>query len=180
MAPVPKNTIEHFTHPGHKLVALNAATELTFLCDGCKTIGRGARFRCNACHFELHEFCGRCPAALSSFMHPLSLVVRKAQGARQNERTCDVCGDGVERLFFRCKDCEFDVHPLCNRLPQSLRHALHPLQPSTCSWCAVCRGACTTWRYSCGFCNVDIHLDCILALPPPPLPTAVPFPYGGG
>ncbi|KAA8518950.1 hypothetical protein F0562_016276 [Nyssa sinensis] len=82
-----------------------------------------------------------------------------------------------------CKDCEFDVHPLCTQLPQHLRHVLHPVHPltlqtSSSSWCAVCRGACPSWRYRCGVCGFDIHLECVLTpcvpptqrTPPPPPP----------
>ncbi|KAJ0088002.1 hypothetical protein Patl1_31792 [Pistacia atlantica] len=36
-----------------------------------------------------------------------------AKSTRQIDRICDVCRDGVEGLFYRCKECEFDVHPLC-------------------------------------------------------------------
>lgn len=204
MVPCPKinsTTMEHFTHPAHPLLEHNAATE--YICDGCKTLGTGTRFRCNMCDFDLHEYCGKCPTSLSSFMHPLhylSLVVLKPQGMRTNDRICNVCGDSIEGLFYRCKDCEFDVHPLCTQLPQYLCHALHPshyltLQaPKTASWCVVCRGICNSWRYKCGDCGrFDIHLECVLVschattqqvpifpqlAPPPPLHRPPPF-YGG-
>ncbi|KAA8516380.1 hypothetical protein F0562_016673 [Nyssa sinensis] len=89
------------------------------------------------------------------------------QGTRQNERFCDVCGEFVEGLFYRCKDCEFDVHPLCTQLPQHLRHALHTIHPlmlhtSSSSPCAVCGGTCNFWRYRCGICSFDIHVECVL------------------
>lgn len=102
MAPVPQtNTISHFTHPGHRLSPVNVAEE--YRCDGCKTNGAGARFRCGPCDFDLHEYCATCPSTLSSFMHPhpLNLVQRKSQSTRRIERVCDVCGDGVEALFYR-------------------------------------------------------------------------------
>ncbi|KAK1563009.1 hypothetical protein Q3G72_020736 [Acer saccharum] len=171
MAPLTKKkTIVHFTHPGHQLSEVFENQE--YLCDGCKTHGIGTRYRCNACDFDLHEHCGTCPMTLSTFLHPqhqLQLVVRKPQGTRQIERICDVCGDHVEGLFYRCKLCEFDVHPLCTQLPQDVGHVLHPQHPLRLQQapsgylCMVCQSECTGWRYRCAVCNcIDIHVGCVL------------------
>ncbi|KAF8050188.1 hypothetical protein N665_2031s0006 [Sinapis alba] len=96
-----------------------------------------------------------CPLTLPTFIHPkheLRLVVRKQQSTRQKERACDICNESVEGLFYRCKLCEFDVHPLCTQLPQNVRHVLHPahhfefrLGDSSSCW-------------------FDIHRECILAV----------------
>ncbi|XP_057505230.1 protein VACUOLELESS GAMETOPHYTES-like [Actinidia eriantha] len=185
MAPVGKKAIQHFSHPGHILSELKAET--LFLCDGCKTPGQGTRYRCDPCDFDLHDYCGTCPRSLSSFMHPhpLNLVLRKAKATRQNERVCDVCRDPVEGLFYRCSDCEFDAHPLCTQLPQYIRHALHQVHPLrlqattvAASQCAVCRVACSSWRYRCGACGFDIHIECVLAPCDPPKQRQAPPPWG--
>ncbi|KAL0375253.1 UNVERIFIED_CONTAM: hypothetical protein Sradi_3441000 [Sesamum radiatum] len=168
MAPLPKNPILHFTHPAHPLTPFDSQQD--YLCNGCKTPGNGKRYRCQRCDFDLHDYCGTCPRLLSSFMHKnhsLSLVTRKP-GARQVHRICDVCRDTVEGLFYRCKECEFDVHPLCTQLPEKLQHALHKTHPLILQssmvpgFCAVCRGSCSSWRYRCGVCKFDIHLECVL------------------
>ncbi|KAL7248397.1 hypothetical protein ACSBR2_003173 [Camellia fascicularis] len=180
MDPMPKQTIEHFTHPGHQLEQVYAKTEYT--CAGCKTLGQGSRYQCSSksCYYVLHDYCGTCPPSLSSFMHPqhpLTLVVRNPQQSiRQNDRYCDVCREPVEGLFYRCKDCDFDfdVHPLCTQLPPQLRHALdqsHPLifeAPVLPSPCSVCGAECSSWRYRCGVCGLDIHLECLLKPCVPP------------
>ena len=168
--PSNQKTIEHFTHPGHKLFQFN--NDNWYLCKGCKTAGDGTRFRCHDCDFDLHEYCGTCPMTLSSFMHPqhqLNLVNRMPQATRQNVRFCAVCGHSVEGLFYRCKlQCEFDVHPVCAQLPQQARHVLDPEHPLTLtlqplsSTCVVCRNECTSGRYRCGICGVDIHIQCLL------------------
>lgn len=207
MAPVPgntANTIEHFTHPGHPLAEYNDAQE-GYLCDGCKTPGIGKRYRCHSCNFDLHEYCGSCPPNLSiGFMHPhpLSLVVRKAQSTRQNNRICNVCRESVEGLFYRCKDCDFDLHPICTQLPESLTHVLHrvhPLKleaPPSSNQCAFCGGVCNSrsWRYRCALCGFDMHLQCLLKSceqssqgqgtttqrgrpPPPPPPHSHSYPF---
>lgn len=173
MAPLPKS-IDHFTHPGHPLSPVDGGKQ-DYQCDGCKTTGTGKRFRCQkGCDFDLHDYCATCPRTLSSFMHQnhaLTLVMRKAaptHGARQVNRICDVCQDPVEGLFYRCKECEFDVHPLCTQLPEKLHHAMHKVHPLTlqsspvAGHCAVCRGSCGGWRYRCGMCSFDIHLECVL------------------
>ncbi|KAG8376948.1 hypothetical protein BUALT_Bualt09G0117100 [Buddleja alternifolia] len=162
MASLPANSIYHFTHPGHPLKPFDLQK---FSCNGCKTIGTGKRYRCDLCNFDLHEYCATCPHTLSTFMHTKHALTL----TRQMDRVCDVCADPVEGLFYRCKKCEFNVHPLCTQLPQNLRHALHTIHPlnlqssSVSSFCAVCRGLCKNWRYRCGTCNnFDIHLECVL------------------
>ncbi|KZV25126.1 hypothetical protein F511_42982 [Dorcoceras hygrometricum] len=178
MAPVTKKSIieDHFTHPGHTLTPIDSDQE--YLCDGCKTMGSGKRYRCVVgCDFDLHEYCRTCPRKLSNFMHQheLRLVMRKAESQRQVDRVCNVCLDPVEGLFYRCKGCEFDVHPLCTQLPQQLHHALHKVHFLTLKsskspgFCAVCKAACSGWRYRCGACNFDIHLECVL-VPTVPCP----------
>ncbi|PIN12978.1 hypothetical protein CDL12_14400 [Handroanthus impetiginosus] len=170
MASLPKTSIDHCIHPGHPLTAVDGGDQ-EYICDGCKTLGIGKRYRCHGCDFDLHEYCGTCPRTLSSFMHQdhtLTLVMRKPQATRQVVRICDVCSDPVEGLFYRCKDCEFDVHPLCTQLPEKLQHALHKIHPLTLesskitSFCAVCKELCNEWRYRCGICGFDIHLACVL------------------
>ncbi|XP_061336770.1 protein VACUOLELESS GAMETOPHYTES-like [Gastrolobium bilobum] len=174
MAPVRKNMIQHFTHPSHPLTYIARNTQ--FLCDGCKILGNGNRYRCSTCDFDLHEYCGTCPTYLSSFMHPihqLTLAVRRPQGARHNERVCDVCGTHVNGLFYRCNLCDFDVHPLCTQMPQYTCHPLHPNhvlrlqpQPGTLSSgrCMVCNTTCNFWGYRCVVCEYfGIHLQCVSA-----------------
>ncbi|KAK6943605.1 DC1 [Dillenia turbinata] len=185
MAPVPKTkTITHFSHPDHQLTEINAQTK--FLCHGCKTLGISKRYQCQYCNYVLHDYCATCPPTLSTLMHPvpnhpLKLVTRKPKHLCQNDRICDLCSSQIEGLFYHCKVCQFDLHPLCTQLPQNLRHALHPqhfltLQPLLSAsapahaFCAVCQGACARWRYRCETCNFDIHIDCVVAPPPPPSP----------
>ncbi|KAH6806242.1 hypothetical protein C2S51_031073 [Perilla frutescens var. frutescens] len=169
MAPLPKNSIDHFTH-AHPLVVADIDRE--FSCDGCKTLGIGKRYRCNGCDFDLHDYCGTCPRTLSAASmhhHALTLVMRKADAkTRQVDRICDVCRDPVDGLFYRCRECEFDVHPLCTQLPEKLNHALHNTHPlilqssPAAGFCTVCRRSCGGWRYRCGICCFDIHLECVM------------------
>ncbi|XWS55622.1 hypothetical protein CRYUN_Cryun09bG0016600 [Craigia yunnanensis] len=167
MASSSNKTIQHFTHC-HSLTKLSANTE--FLCDGCRILGNGTRYRCEPCDFDLHYHCGTCPMELSSFMHEhgLKLVLHKLQDTRQNDRFCDLCGDTVEGLFYRCNLCDFDVHPPCTQLPQYVRHVMHKdhplrLQGSVPGRCMVCKDTCASWHYGCGICCFDLHLECVLS-----------------
>ncbi|XWS55621.1 hypothetical protein CRYUN_Cryun09bG0016500 [Craigia yunnanensis] len=197
MASSSNTTIQHFTHC-HPLTKLSANKE--FLCHGCGILGDGTRYRCEPCDFDLHDHCGTCPMELSSFMHEhgLKLVLHKLQDTRQNDRVCDLCGDTVERLVYRCNLCEFVVHPLCTQLPQYVRHVMHKdhplrLQGSVPGRCMVCKDTCESWHYRCGICCFDLHLECVLSpceeatttstprslTTPAPPPSASPF-FGYG
>ncbi|ESQ52425.1 hypothetical protein EUTSA_v10017725mg [Eutrema salsugineum] len=162
--------VQHFTH-NHPLMETNIARD--FICDGCETYGSDKTYRCETCDYDLHEYCATCPFTLQNFTHPqheLSLF-RQKQSTRQNERVCDICNESVEGLFYRCKLCEFDVHPLCTQLPQHVRHVLHPahhleFRLGGASTCMVCHGSCQSWRFRCELCKFDIHTECILAESP--------------
>lgn len=201
MAPIPKTTKFHFTHPNHPLL-FHSDDHHDYICDGCKTSGSGCRFRCHSCNFDLHEYCANCPEKLISssiHRHHLTLVLRKPNGARLIDRICDICRDPVEGLFYRCKDCDFDAHPLCTQLPKDVCHVIdskHPLklQKLRSGGCAVCKKDCSSlWVYGCEICRVNIHLDCLLEpydSPPSEQPSGggrgtstsrgIPPPWAGG
>ncbi|MBA0666412.1 hypothetical protein Goklo_002824 [Gossypium klotzschianum] len=42
---------------------------------------------------------------------------------------CDLCGNLVEGLFYRCKLCKFNAHTLCTQLPEYVRHVMHTDNP---------------------------------------------------
>ncbi|XVF76689.1 hypothetical protein PTKIN_Ptkin13bG0286900 [Pterospermum kingtungense] len=162
MAPLSKKTIQHFTHR-HPLTEFSANIE--FICDGCNTPGHGTWYRCEHCDFDLHEYCGTCPMELSSFIHQHGL---KLVHSKQRKRYCDLCGDPVKGLFYRCNLCDFDVHPPCTQLPQYVWHVMHKdhplgLQGSMPGRCMVCKDTCTSWHYRCGICRFDLHPECVLA-----------------
>ncbi|KAL4188648.1 hypothetical protein AMTRI_Chr08g161430 [Amborella trichopoda] len=189
MAPL-KKSILHLSHPSHYVHEVYMASE--FLCNGCKTLGFGTRYRCGSCDFDLHPHCTTCPRTLPpSYIHPnhsMELVMRKAAGIRQNHRQCDVCGDQVLGLFYRCALCDFDSHPICSKLPCNVQHNGHPhvlkLLPKpvvngyaqNSSFCFVCGGVCSLWCYQCLPCGANLHLTCVLTpvgddsqvFPPPP------------
>ncbi|CAL9235940.1 unnamed protein product, partial [Arabidopsis halleri] len=81
---------------------------------GCNTVGYGKTYCCVNCDYHLHEYCATCPTTLLSFMHPQHELGLVFEGP---ERLCNICWV-FEGLYYRFIACDFDVHPLCTRLPQ--------------------------------------------------------------
>ncbi|RDX60782.1 hypothetical protein CR513_61050, partial [Mucuna pruriens] len=168
MLTVRDTTVRHFTHPSHPLQYVTWNTQ--FRCDGCKLLGYGNRYRCDTCDFDLHEYCCTCPTSLTSFLHPTHQLTREVmnpQGQRDMEHKCNVCRMFVNGLFYRCRECDFDVHPLCAQLPQHTRHPQHAhhvlrLQagPSVAS-CVVCAEPLSNaLGYRCETSDLGFHLKC--------------------
>ncbi|EYU35257.1 hypothetical protein MIMGU_mgv1a024781mg, partial [Erythranthe guttata] len=154
--------IRHRTHPEHLLKPFYIPNE--FLCDGCDQLGSGPTYSCEACNFDLHEICATCPSTIQSGFHPkhpLTLVNKPVAN-----RVCDLCGDFVCGLFYTCRTCAFDVHPLCTQLPVQVKLPMHrhrlTLKPGRIAPCDLCDEVCASWRYTCRTCDVDIHLECAL------------------
>lgn len=163
-----QHVVQHFTH-NHPLTKVDGYGEFT--CGGCKTYGFGKTYRCAWCDYNLHDQCATCPATLLSFMHPqhkLRLVFRGPEHTHQNNRRmCDICDESVEGLYYHCEPCSFDVHPLCTKLPQHVRHVPHPDHLLELNYwgasntCMVCNNAIRSWRYKCGPCGLDVHMECV-------------------
>ncbi|CAA7052229.1 unnamed protein product [Microthlaspi erraticum] len=163
-----QHVVQHFTH-NHPLTKVDGYGEFT--CGACKTYGFGKTYRCAWCDYNLHDQCATCPSTLLSFMHPqhkLRLVFRRPEHTHQNNRRmCDICDEPTEGLYYHCEPCGFDVHPICTKLPQHVSHVHHSAHPLELShWgasntCMVCHGAIRSWRYKCGPCRLDVHMECV-------------------
>ncbi|KAH6769185.1 hypothetical protein C2S51_014521 [Perilla frutescens var. frutescens] len=191
----PTTILQHLTHPTHPLHLLYIPKE--FLCTGCDALGFGARYRCEICDFDLHEICATCPATAAAPLHPKHPLLLVNEAA--SHRACHICGDLVRGLFYTCRACNFDVHPLCTQLPLQVQLPLHPhhllkLQPAAPAPCALCFKSCTSWRYRCDVCRLDLHVECALGAgsddvivqnmaavsPPPSQKVGFPAGCGGG
>ncbi|VVB02548.1 unnamed protein product [Arabis nemorensis] len=159
--------IQHFTHV-HPLTKVDGYGEFT--CNGCNTYGFGETYRCVSCDYDLHDHCATCPPTLLSFMHPqhqLRLVFRRPDQGLQIRRMCDICDESVEGLYYHCEPCDFDIHPLCTRLPQHVTYVPHPAHhlelshSGASNTCEVCLRTIQSWRYKCGQCRLDVHMECV-------------------
>ncbi|CAH8350805.1 unnamed protein product [Eruca vesicaria subsp. sativa] len=110
-----RNTINHFTH-NHPLTEVNVVC--TYRCNGCKLYGEGKTYRCNECDYDLHEYCATCLPTLRNTWHApdheLNLI---SSPAHMSERVCYVCQVFIQGMFYKCKHCSFESHPLCTHGP---------------------------------------------------------------
>ncbi|KAI3887587.1 hypothetical protein MKW92_020275 [Papaver armeniacum] len=201
-------TLRHFTHPTHILRKEAPDTKVAgyqngrFICDACNTLGSGIRYHCKQCQFDLHEECATCPEDLTcSYLqhnkHQFSLVWEGSELIKGVLRSCDVCGDQVNGLFYKGTSggsCLF-LHPSCSNFPSQLHHVMDKRHPLTFqsfpvirnSACTVCGGVvdASSWSYRCDPCGINIHLECLL-LPylgmhheKKPIPPPASSPYDG-
>ncbi|CAH8392624.1 unnamed protein product [Eruca vesicaria subsp. sativa] len=105
------NTIQRFTH-NHPLTEVNVAG--TYTCNGCKLQGHGKTYRCKDCDYDLHEYCATCPPTLVNTWHAPGHELTLFTGpAHMTERLCYFCRFYIQGMFYKCKNCNFESHPLC-------------------------------------------------------------------
>ncbi|EOY18281.1 Cysteine/Histidine-rich C1 domain family protein, putative [Theobroma cacao] len=88
---------------------------------------------------------------------------------------CNACGDSMcDQSAYTCKDCNFNVHPKCTLLPQTVRHKCdeHRLtliyhednDYSEYHYCDICEEIRNPniWFYHCTICDNSAHLKCVL------------------
>ncbi|CAN8292158.1 unnamed protein product [Cochlearia groenlandica] len=169
----------HFGHPQHVLVKVDLPDIYT--CVGCKEEGSGIRYVCQECDYQLHEFCALAPPLLKShpfhYQHQLLFFAKPAKGGIMKSK-CDICGRSPKGYTFRCKACNFQMHPGCAMLSPSLSSSSlhrHPLKllPSSSSnstgggdysggfLCGECKRGKRVGRvYRCTVCDYHLHAVC--------------------
>uniref|UniRef100_A0ACD5WV80 Uncharacterized protein n=1 Tax=Avena sativa TaxID=4498 RepID=A0ACD5WV80_AVESA len=168
---MPKQIL-HDIHKAHPLV-LRDTGSAGFRCNGCGCHGVGFRYRCDACNFDLHEFCATCPQTAPFPIHGQHPLTLERGVFPENPRRCDLCNTPVTGMHYGCRPCGFDVHPVCSQLPVAAVSPLHPqhlvtltvASPLNCTRC----GTSCLWRYRCGPCKVNLHPRCLLGSDKTPL-----------
>ncbi|KAK6160889.1 hypothetical protein DH2020_004272 [Rehmannia glutinosa] len=172
--------ITHYSHSKHPLTQVTLS-EL-FTCTGCKEYGAGKRFACQHCDFQLHQFCAFSPPLLKN--HPLHgqhhLIFHskpKSAKAGISWPRCDVCGKSTKGFTFRCRACNFQMHPCCAMLSTEINISAHPhplrLLPATNTssstanngiLCGECNKMKRSGRiYRCKICEYHVHAVCAKA-----------------
>ncbi|KAI4986805.1 hypothetical protein ZWY2020_019435 [Hordeum vulgare] len=132
-------TIHHHSH-GCPLVRHEHGD---FTCDGCGRGGRGARYRCHGCDFDLHLSCATYNFPCHG--HPLKYQPRCPSGV---QIICDACNSNVCGAHYGCAGCDFQVHPAC---VQRRTTVVPPQQTTNCTP-RPC-GYCTVYCVYCVRCN---------------------------
>jgi hypothetical protein len=97
--------------------------------------------------------------------HPL-IFIEQAEGLFQ----CDGCLEDIKGSGYGCRECDFDLHPSCAKLPRELQHPIHqkfplnlhktpPYDGRTCT-CNGCNLPCRSFVYHCPICKFDLDIKC--------------------
>ncbi|KAM0835728.1 hypothetical protein ACQ4PT_062755 [Festuca glaucescens] len=112
--------IHHHSHPC-LLVRYECGD---FTCNGG---GRGSRYRCHTCDFDLHLSY----ATYNFPCHGHALTYEPRCPARV-EISWDACNTQVCGAYYGCGDCNFQMHPTCVQ-----RQIVVPSQPPSCGYCLI-------------------------------------------
>ncbi|KAG7035100.1 hypothetical protein SDJN02_01895, partial [Cucurbita argyrosperma subsp. argyrosperma] len=152
------NEISHFSHPQHKLKF--EYSESPFMCDGCKEVGIGSRYKCTVCNFDLHVHCA---IPFPSISHPFYTKCSfqfMSHPPGDTPRFCNACGKDVTGFIYHCKLCGFDLHPCCAKLPMALSDGaiklyLYKKVSASCHRCGR-KGGSWSYRSSCKKYNLRV------------------------
>lgn len=146
----------------------------TYTCDLCLKEGEGQHYHCTSCRtFDLHPACARITTEIKSFAHPHGLVLQPPYSRGANAM-CDGCLEGLagSQWVYRCSvGCDFDLHALCSKLAQKIRHPIHPEHELILHDHSVPNVVCDgcDYRidpielvYHCDDCGFDLHPSCAI------------------
>ncbi|KAK6933181.1 DC1 [Dillenia turbinata] len=127
--------IEHSSHH-HPLLLKPAKTP--YICDGCRELGFGTCYQCEACNFHLHKECALPNSHPSS--HPLLKKCQFNFYESKENRVCDACAKDLQGYMYQCSNGVHDLHPSCLNLETKLRSegvtlCLVEKAPSRCLKC---------------------------------------------
>ncbi|KAF5819655.1 putative chromatin regulator PHD family [Helianthus annuus] len=167
----------------------NPMKKIELLCNGCVIpIMEMPFYKCWAkedenCNFALHEWCTPIPTKVDNHpAHPQHTFLLMTNISNMfNIFRCDVCFFPCNGFAYGCVECGFYVDVTCGFIPEKITHESHPnhLLPIVkedlpSKWCLMCHLPIDyncLWSkqyklsFSCGFCDVYIHLGCALFLP---------------
>ena len=153
--------IVHSSHPQHKLRF--ESSEFPFKCDGCKEVGIGSRYKCTACDFDLHMQCAIPSPAISHSFYTRCSFQFFPRPPGDKPRICDACEREVTGFLYHCKDCGFDLHPCCAKLPMVLddgESKLYLYRKVSAS-CQKCGRKGRSWSYRSSCKKYNLHVACV-------------------
>ncbi|KAK3127666.1 hypothetical protein QOZ80_7AG0576670 [Eleusine coracana subsp. coracana] len=168
---------KHFVDPNHLLTETEYNEESTHTCDICLLELAGhAGYSCTDCGIHIHKACADQFEKFITFFadrHRMKLV-RTPPGSFMTH-VCDLCKEKCPPASFvyRCDECNFDLHPLCSLLPETVESPIHPghrlhMITSPSVSCSACHEPLPLWHYVCS-CSVNfkLHIACAMDMDEP-------------
>ncbi|KAG0575598.1 hypothetical protein KC19_5G015400 [Ceratodon purpureus] len=166
-----KDKVEVFFHDDslHLLVQYYCKNNQDSVCRFCKQSMQESEwvYRCDQCTFDVHALCTKFPKKFKYGKHEHILLL--IEDPPHKSKLCTRCNSNLEGYHYSCtkKWCTFDLHPHCaiqSELKTCIFDTAHSISlKDDCKvfTCGKCGTLGYSWFYHCGFCDVDMHLDCV-------------------
>ncbi|KAL4588781.1 hypothetical protein LXL04_001676 [Taraxacum kok-saghyz] len=111
--------IYHFSHHEHNLN--HNYTQIPFICNGCKEAGIGSHYTCTTCNHNLHTHCALpSPSISHPFYTKCTFKFLPTTPPDSPSRYGNACEKDILGFLYHCRECGFDLHPCCAKLPTML------------------------------------------------------------
>ncbi|KAK3125662.1 hypothetical protein QOZ80_7BG0608090 [Eleusine coracana subsp. coracana] len=144
---IASNQQRHFADR-HMLLKTSYNNTSTHTCDIYRSKLAGlVGYHCTACNFDVHEvYATYFKETINFFAHPWHTLTLSRMPDSCVGWVCSLCREQchIGSFVYRCIQCEFDAHPLCTLLPQTIHsplhqdHVLHMVPESAGKYCSAC------------------------------------------
>ncbi|EOY19981.1 Cysteine/Histidine-rich C1 domain family protein [Theobroma cacao] len=129
---------------------------------------------CLKCNLFLHFGCTKLLPTLKHKCHEHLVTYFRISKKAKNANSCNACGALCDYDFYRCVECNFNVHLHCVPIPSSIEHRYHrhPLNymdsvaedHSEEYYCDICKNERNPAHpvYCCEKCKYITHVHCVL------------------
>ncbi|KAI4346973.1 hypothetical protein L6164_007831 [Bauhinia variegata] len=114
--------ITEMNHPSHPHTLTLKPPGVPYHCSGCQELGFGPSYRCDYddCRFILHDECANAPSTGVHRFFKNSHFKFYEQPPGSKTRVCDACGKDILGFVYHCPRTEYDLHPCCMKLKESI------------------------------------------------------------
>ncbi|XVF06432.1 hypothetical protein REPUB_Repub06bG0047600 [Reevesia pubescens] len=178
--------LQHPFHPPHYLYVQYCERDYGFSCKACKrpidAFMLTTYYACHVCRFYLHISCARLRPTLKHkcHKHDLTYFTRSTECFFIKSFNCNACGldcnarKNKEGAFYRCVQCDFDIHFKCLPAPAVAKHRYHrhflvlhhgiTEDDSGQYYCDICETERNPKHhiYYCKKCTYIAHVECVL------------------
>jgi len=173
--PIPPKPLEVVQIQGGTFKQYSRYVEGMFKCSGCDQSGYGFVYICSeeGCQFQLDARCASLPDPFIHGSHSHGLFFNLSKGECMGCKSSQCSPYSLE-----CMECKSFLGLKCATLPSKThyKHDKHPLalcygEEDTTNaqyWCDICEAKLDAkeWFYTCNdYCNVTVHVSCLLGNP---------------